>query len=223
MACRQPWTLESSPRRPSWAQSPTCLIEDRVSQPQPLLGTLDIVVIMTDEDKTEMESSRPSPLDPAPEQAQPRQLTRDNQEWFSSFQQPAERLPYDSVEDSSKHSRSPRRRPQLLLRCRKAAQQRCTAKPNSVSRTAPSKAVQRQRALHRFCCTAANTCSSQRHNKGNDQISSTLASSTLAASLQHLRTHLADLQPQSHLRLPDLHGITWLCSTAGLFVSNLRI
>jgi hypothetical protein len=46
---------------------------------------------------------------------------------------------------------------------------------------------------------------------------------SLHRSYQHLRTHLADLQPQSHLRLPDLHGITWLCSTAGLFVSNLRI
>ena len=77
------------------AWSPTsCLIETRVSQPQPLLGTLDLAVIMTDEDKTDMESSRPSPLDPATEQAQPRQLTRDNQqEWFSSFQQPAEGLP----------------------------------------------------------------------------------------------------------------------------------
>jgi hypothetical protein len=38
------------------AWSPTgCLIETRVSQPQPLLGTLDLVVIMTDEDKTETE------------------------------------------------------------------------------------------------------------------------------------------------------------------------
>jgi hypothetical protein len=136
MACRQPRTipLESRPRRPSWAQSPTsCLIETRISQLQHLLGTLDLVVIMTDEDKTEMETSRPSPLDPATEQAQPRQLTRDDQEWFSSFQQPAECLLYDCVEAISKHSRSPRRCPQLLLRYRRAAQQRCTSKPQSVA------------------------------------------------------------------------------------------
>jgi hypothetical protein len=55
---------------------------------------------MTDENKTEMESSRPSPLDAAAEKAHPRQLTRDNQEWFSCFQKPAERLPYDCVESN---------------------------------------------------------------------------------------------------------------------------
>jgi len=97
------------------AQSPTGrLIETCLSRLQPLLETLDLVVIMTDEDKTEIKTSRPSPLDPATEQAQPRQLTRDDQEWFSFFQQPAERLPYDCVEAISKRSRSPRRCPQLL-------------------------------------------------------------------------------------------------------------
>jgi hypothetical protein len=126
------------------AQSPTGrLIETCLSRLQPLLETLDLVVIMTDEDKTEIKTSRPSPLDPATEQAQPRQLTRDDQEWFSSFQQPAERLPYDCLETISVHSRSPRRCPQLLLRCRKAAQQRCTAKPHSVAVQPHSEAAQR--------------------------------------------------------------------------------
>jgi hypothetical protein len=38
-----------------------------------------------------------------------------------------------------------------------------------------------------------------------------------------LRTHLAELHPRSLLWLPNLHGITCLCSTAGLFAFKLRM